>query len=87
MATYDHKQVIADYAHGRITPDMAVGHSLQHIDQIYAARNEWRVEVDALQAQLTLVPATAARLQAVIDKARAKQKLPKTTNPSGPDQA
>lgn len=27
MATYDHKQVLADYAAGRITPEMAVGHS------------------------------------------------------------
>ena len=59
MATYDHKQVLADYAHGRITPDMAVGHSLQHIDHLYAtqtaARNEWRAETDALKEQLTLV--------------------------------
>ena len=35
MATYDHKQVLADYAAGRITPEMAVGHSLQHSAQLY----------------------------------------------------
>lgn len=66
MATYDHKQVLADYAHGRITPEMAVGHSLQHIDQLYAAqaaaRNEWHAETDALKAQLSLVQATVAQL-------------------------
>jgi hypothetical protein len=49
MATYDHKQVLADYAHGRITPDTAVGHSLQHIDHPYAAqaaaRNAWRAAI------------------------------------------
>jgi hypothetical protein len=49
MATYDHKQVLADYAHGRITPEMAVGYSLQHIEQLYAAqaaaRNAWRAAI------------------------------------------
>jgi hypothetical protein len=35
MATYDHKQLLADYAAGRITPEMAVGHSLQPIAQLY----------------------------------------------------
>jgi hypothetical protein len=53
MATYDHKQVLTDYAHGRITLDMAVGHGLQHIDYLYAAqttmRTEWRAELDALK--------------------------------------
>ena len=35
MGTYDHKQVISDYAAGKITPEMAIGHSLQHIDKLY----------------------------------------------------
>ena len=38
MATYDPKQVLSDYANGRITPEMAVGHSLQHINLLYDAR-------------------------------------------------
>jgi hypothetical protein len=89
MATYDHKQVLADYANGRITPDMAVGHSLQHIDHLYAAqaaaRTEWRAETDALKAQLSLVQATVTRLQAVIENARANQKLRNTPTPSTPE--
>jgi hypothetical protein len=91
MATYDPKQVLADYAHGRITPEMAVGHSLQHIDHLYAAqaaaRSDWRAEVDALKAQLTLVQATVVRLQTVIDNARTKQKLRNTPSPINPEQA
>ena len=55
MATYDPKQVLADYATGRITPEMAVGHSLQHIEQLYAAqtsqRQEWRGKIDLSLAQ------------------------------------
>lgn len=35
MATYDPKQVLVDYANGHITPEMAVGHSLQHINKLY----------------------------------------------------
>ena len=31
MGTYDHKQVISDYVNDKITPEMAIGHSLQHI--------------------------------------------------------
>ena len=50
MATYDHKQVLADYAAGRITPEMAVGHSLQHIVQIYEAQAATRVAWQAHHA-------------------------------------
>lgn len=39
MATYDHKQILAHYAAGRITPEMAVGHSLSHIIQRYEAQS------------------------------------------------
>jgi len=57
MATYDHKQVLSDYDKGKITPEMAVGHSLQHIDNLYAAqaaaRTEWHTEIDALQKRAT----------------------------------
>ncbi len=35
MGTYDHNQVMSDYEHGRITVEMALGHSLQHIAKLY----------------------------------------------------
>jgi hypothetical protein len=86
MATYDHKQVLTDYAHGRITPEMAVGHGLQHIDHLYAAqatlRTEWRAELDALKQQLTAVQTTVDRLHAIIDGARTKQKLRNAPSPA-----
>ena len=55
MATYDHKQVFSDYANGKITPEMAVGHSLQHIDKLYEAqtgRHEGRTEIDTLKKRV-----------------------------------
>ena len=82
MSTYDPKQVLADYASGKITPEMAVGHSLQHIAKLYEAqaaassewRTEWRPEIEALKKQVNLVQATVDRLKALIEKVRAKQK-------------
>lgn len=90
MATYDHRQVLADYAHGKLTPEMAVGHSLQHIEQLYAAqaaaRSEWRAEIDALKTQLTQTQATVDRLYTLIEKARTKQKLRTPPGQTTPDQ-
>jgi len=37
LSTYDHKQILADYAHDRITVKVAVGRSLQHIAKLYEA--------------------------------------------------
>jgi uncharacterized membrane protein len=78
MATYDHKQFLADYARGYLTPEMAVGHSLQHVDALYAAQSSaraaWRTEIDALRQQVQQIQATVDHLVAVIEKARAKQK-------------
>ena len=59
MATYDPKQLLADYASGKLTPEMAVGHSLQHIDKLYDAlkanRSEWQAKTDALDKRVNLL--------------------------------
>jgi len=91
MATYDHKQVLTDYANGKITPEMAVGHGLQHLAHLYAAqatlRTEWRAELDALKQQLTAVQTTVDRLRSIIDGARAKQKLRNAPSQSTPTES
>ena len=75
MGTYDHKKVIADYANGHITPEMAVGHGLQHIDKLYEAqttatlsRYELRSQVDTLTETITALQAEVARLSALLEK-------------------
>jgi hypothetical protein len=83
MATYDHKQVISDYDKGKITPEMAVGHSLQHIDKLYDAlkanRAEWQTQTNALDKRVTGLQAAVDRLTAFIEKLRRKPK-PKTSD-------
>ena len=78
MATYDPKQVLADYATGHITPEMAVGHSLQHIDKLYeavkASRSEWQTQTNALDKRVTGLQAAVDRLTAFVEKLRRKPK-------------
>ena len=88
MATYDPKQVLTDYANGRITPEMAVGHSLQHIDLLYAAlkanRQEGRATTDALETRVNLHQSALERLTAWMEKVLAK---PKKSNATGQPQS
>ncbi|MFN8487932.1 MAG: hypothetical protein U0350_10090 [Caldilineaceae bacterium] len=74
MATYDHKQVLADYASGKITSEMAVGHSLQHIDKLYEAQMATQVKTDVLEKRVNLLQATVDRLLAFVEKLRVKPK-------------
>lgn len=80
MATYDPKQVLADYAKGALTPEMAVGHSLQHIDKLYeaqtATRTAWRAEIDALKQQINTQQIAIDRLTAFMEKVLRTAKKP-----------
>ena len=89
MATYDHKQVLSDYASGKITPEMAVGHGLQHIVKLYeaqaAANTDRRAEqakIDALEKRVNTMQAAVDRLTAFMEKVLRTQK--KRTAPSQP---
>ena len=89
MATYDRKQVIADYASGKITPEMAIGHSLQHIDKLYeaqatatASRSAEQTKIDALEKRVTTHQAAIDRLTAFMEEVLRAQK--KRTNPNQP---
>ena len=75
MGTYDHKQVLSDYANGKITVEMAMGHALQHIDKLYGLqttaninRYKLRGRVDALEKVVTALQTEIARLMALIEK-------------------
>ena len=78
ITTYDHKQVLADYAAGRITPEMAVGHSLQHIAQLYETQAATRA---ALDGRVNALQAAVDRLLAFMDKVLRAQKK---RTPAGP---
>lgn len=81
MGTYDHKQVMSDYANGNLTLEMAIGHSLQHIDKLYEAqtaanvsRYELRGKVDTLENRTNALQAAVDRLTALVEKFLSKRK-------------
>ena len=84
MSTYDHKRVLADYEHGRITPEMAVGHSLQHIAQLYEAQAATRV---ALDGRVNRLQVAVDRLTAFMDKVLRTQKKRTAPTPPKADQS
>lgn len=92
MSTYDYKQVLSDYATGKITPEMAVGHSLQHIVKLYEAhatattdRRAEQTKIDTLEKRVNTLQVTVDRLTAIIEKFRVKRK-PGDPKPPKPDQ-
>lgn len=75
MGTYDHKQVLLDYANGNITAEMAIGHSLQHVGKLYEAqtaanlsRYELRSKVDTLESMVNALQTEIARLVVLIEQ-------------------
>ncbi len=68
MATYDHKQVFADYSNGKLTPEMAVGHSLQHINKLYEAQTAANADQRAQQAKVDTLDKRVDTMQAALDR-------------------
>jgi hypothetical protein len=81
MSTYDHKQVLSDYANGKMTVEMAMGHSLQHIDNLYELqttaninRYELRGKVDTLESRVNALQTEVTRLTVVVEKSLSKRR-------------
>lgn len=65
MATYDHEKVLADYGHGKIDVEMAMGHALQHIGHLYVAQSAANADRQALRKRVDTLEATVTHLQKV----------------------
>ena len=81
MGTYDHRQILSDYESGRMTVEMAMGHSLQHIDKLYELqttvnvnRYEMRGKIDTLENRVNTLQKEVARLAALVEKFLSKRK-------------
>lgn len=81
MGTYDHKQILSDYANNRITVEMAMGYTLQHLDKLYDLqatvninRYELRGRVDTLEKTITTLQAEVNRLTMLTKKSVQKRK-------------
>jgi hypothetical protein len=68
MSTYSHEKVLADYANGKITPEMAIGHGLQHIGLLYEGQTEAKAGRLAQQNQLERLDQRVAALQTAVDR-------------------
>lgn len=81
MSTYDYDKVMSDYANGRITVEMAMGHSLQHIGKLYETitiikngQHEWQTKTDAVEKRAHTLQVAVDRLTAFMDKVLHSQK-------------
>jgi len=73
MATYDYEKVWADYANGRMDVEMAMGHSLQHIGQLYAAQTAATADRQGLYKQIQGLEGDVKTLQAVVERLQKTQ--------------
>jgi uncharacterized small protein (DUF1192 family) len=88
MGTYEPKQLINQYATGKLTPEMAVGHCLQHIEkltetQTAASVSHYRLrgKVDELENVISVLQKEVARLTELLEKLLPKRKQ-KPSSPS-----
>ncbi len=68
MGTYDPKRILTEWSNGTLTPDMAIGHALQHIIELYERQSIAEVERRKLQAQLNHLVNKSATNQATLDR-------------------
>ncbi len=66
MGTYNHKKILSDYANGRMTVEMAMGHTLQHIDKLYELQTTANVNRYKLRGKVDALEKTVATLQSKI---------------------
>lgn len=86
MGTYDHKQILSDYANGNITAEMAMGHTLQHLDKLYELqtvanlnRYELRGRVDTLEHRVNTWQAKIDHLTTLVERFLPKRKSKTST--------
>ncbi len=93
MSTYDHKQILVEYANQRMDVEMAMGHCWQHIDKLYDAQTganlshyQLRSKVDTLEKQVHALQATVDRLAALLEQPPAKRQR-KSSGPKSKGQS
>ncbi len=76
MSTYDHQRVLADWSNGTLTADMAIGHALQHIDELYARQKAWQTKINHLENGLKAMQTQFDRLVKGMSQELAQPKAP-----------
>ncbi len=68
MGTYNHKRILEEWSNGALTPEMAMGHALQHIAELYERQALANIEQRKLQAQVNQLTNKLATTQATLDR-------------------
>ncbi len=68
MGTYNHKRVLTDWETGQLTPEMAIGHALQHLGELYTVLATVNTTQRKLQEQLTHLENSTQTIQAEFDR-------------------
>jgi len=75
MGTYTYEKLMLEYANDRVTAEMALGHSLQHIGKLYEAqkaanlsRHKMRGKIDSLENAVNVLQKEVARRTALVEK-------------------
>jgi len=63
MSTYPIEKILLDYANGRMDVEMATGHSLQHVSQLYTAQTSAATERQALRQKVSALEELIKTLQ------------------------
>ena len=81
MSTYPIGIILSDYENDRMDVEMAMGHSLQHIDKLYEAqatantnRRKMRSRIDGLENTVNALQKEVARLTALVEKLLSRRK-------------
>ncbi len=68
MGTYNCKRILEEWSNGTLTPEMAIGHALQHIAELYERQELTNIEQRKLQAQVNHLANKFATVQATLDR-------------------
>ena len=68
MSTYDPKRVLSDWSNGTLTADMAIGHGLQHITELYKELAEANTARRKLQDKVNHLENAVKTLQTQLDR-------------------
>ncbi len=68
MSTYDPKKVLIDWSNGTLTADMAIGHALQHVAELYERQSIADSERRKLQDKVNHLENKVKTVQAELDR-------------------
>jgi hypothetical protein len=74
MGTYPLKQIMTEYENGRMPVEMALGHTLQHLEQLYEAQTAANLSRYELRSRVSVLQTALAALKAVVEQCCASKR-------------